>query len=99
MLFRSVIVAHDGAQAIDLFTANQDLISLILMDVVMPKSGGVKTMEKIRRIRADVKAIFLTGYDKQTSLATSLSESETTTLSKPYDIDELSRIIRQQLDT
>ncbi|OIO74158.1 MAG: histidine kinase [Zetaproteobacteria bacterium CG1_02_53_45] len=94
-----VIVAHDGAQAIDLFTINQNLISLIIMDVVMPKLGGVKTMEKIRRIRADVKAIFLTGYDKQISLATSLSESETTTLSKPYDIDELSRIIRQQLDT
>lgn len=94
-----VIVAHDGAQAIDLFTADQDLISLIIMDVVMPKSGGVETMKKIRSIRPDVKAIFLTGHDKQAALATSLNESETIILSKPYNIDELSRIIRQQLDT
>ena len=69
------------------------------MDLVMPKLSGVKAVERIREICPDVKVIFSTGYDRDESLPDMAPAGGVPTLSKPYDIARLSKMIRNQLDS
>jgi PAS domain S-box-containing protein len=58
----SVIEAVDGQDAVDLFSANEDRIHLIILDVVMPKKNANEAFEEIRRLRPGVRTIFMSGY-------------------------------------
>ena len=92
-----VLEASDGLEAIKLFTEHQNEISLIIMDVVMPKLGGVKAIERIRMIQPNISVIFATGYDKEATFPDKIPTSGEFILTKPYDIEELSHIIRRKL--
>jgi len=95
----TVMRAMNGLDAVDTFTTYQDDISLIIMDLVMPRLGGVMAVERIRKIKPDIKVIYSTGYDKEGSLPGQIPvAADTIILSKPYNIEELSKTIRNQLD-
>lgn len=93
-----VLEAVDGEDAISRFEANREAIALIITDVVMPKLGGIEAIERIRGIVPDVKAIFSTGYNKNELMQGDIPTSEFPILSKPFVVEDLSRIIREQLD-
>jgi PAS domain S-box-containing protein len=57
-----VIVAADGEEAISKFLANQERVQLLLLDMVMPKKNGKETYEEIRKIRPDIKVLFVSGH-------------------------------------
>jgi len=89
-----VVIASNGQQAVDIFTARRDEIALVILDVVMPLMSGGKAAQLIRRISPQVNIIFATGYDKNTH--TELAAE--VVLGKPFSIVEMSHLIRQQLD-
>ncbi len=93
-----VLQAADGEEAVKLFSSNQQEINLILIDVVMPKLGGVEAIAQIREIRPDIKVIFATGYDKEQALK-GKSLGRDIVLSKPYDIKRLSHAIDKLLNS
>ena len=88
-----VLMATNGQHAVNIFSEHPEDIDLIIMDVVMPVMSGGKAAERIRRIRPEVSIIFSTGYDKNL-LADMANE---TVISKPFAIEEISRLIRQSL--
>jgi len=94
-----VLEASDGLEAIEQLTEHKDDIALIIMDVVMPRLGGVKSAERIKKRYPDMKIIFATGYDKDETLKSEMPSDRHLVLSKPYNIVTLSRIIREQLDS
>lgn len=93
-----VCEASDGLEAIQVFSANQHDIALIIIDLVMPKLGGVEAINQIRAIRSDIKVIYSTGYDKNEVLKDSISENENVILSKPLQVEDFSTIIWDQLN-
>ncbi|PJA33405.1 MAG: hypothetical protein CO187_01415 [Zetaproteobacteria bacterium CG_4_9_14_3_um_filter_53_7] len=94
-----VLVASDGLEAIEIFRANMDDVSIIITDIMMPKLGGVEAVERIRSIRPDMKVIFTTGYHKGEDRLKKIHDNNAIVLYKPFDIDDLSRVIRRQLET
>jgi len=38
-------------------------IQFLLFDVIMPKMNGKEAYEEIKKIRPDIKALFMSGYD------------------------------------
>ena len=58
-----VVEAADGEQAYDMFVSNND-ISLIIMDIMMPKMNGYETSEEIRKL-SDVPIILLTAKSEE----------------------------------
>ena len=56
----SILEAEDGEKALEVFENNKNKISLILLDVMMPKLDGCSVL---RQIRQDTKVpnIMLTG--------------------------------------
>jgi len=95
----TVMRAMNGLDAVDTFTTYKNDISLIIMDLVMPRLGGVMAVERIRKIKPDIKVIYSTGYDKEGSLPGQVPlGTDGVILSKPYNVEELSKTIRNQLD-
>ena len=94
-----VLEAEDGVDAVSKFAAHRSEIALIIMDVVMPKMGGAKAVKRIKDTAPRVKVIYATGYNKDEVLEKDIQGSEYPVLSKPFVIENLSRLIRQQLDS
>jgi len=91
-----VISALDGLEAVEMFKAHRDDISLVLSDIMMPRMGGMKAVERIREIRPDIKVIFTTGYNREEERLADM-QSDEAVLHKPYGIEELSRTIKNIL--
>ena len=92
-----VLQAEDGLQAIDVFQKNQHDIDIVILDVVMPRLGGVEAAAHIRMINANIPVIFITGYDKERMLNLSNQASNSAVLGKPIQFDTLHSIIGQKI--
>jgi len=93
-----VLTAEDGESAIERYKTHMSEIDLIILDVVMPKLGGVEALQAIRDFNPDVKAMFATGYDKLSTLAAIDQEFRERVISKPFAISRLSQMIREVLE-
>ncbi|NTW66165.1 MAG: PAS domain S-box protein, partial [Nitrospirae bacterium] len=58
----TVIDAADGEEALQKFREHRDQISMVILDVIMPKKNGREVFEEARRIDPNVQAIFTSGY-------------------------------------
>jgi PAS domain S-box-containing protein len=94
----TVILASDGVQALEMFSAHHQDISLVLLDMTMP---GLSTDEIIAGLRAHASAVpilLTSGYtsgDEVTGLLDSGSVQGF--LPKPYDLSELLKAVRSVL--
>ena len=57
-----VVEAKDGVEAVDQFRRHQREISLVLMDVVMPRRNGWRAYEAIVEIDDGATVLFMSGY-------------------------------------
>jgi CheY-like chemotaxis protein len=57
--------AKDGLEAVEQFEARSDSISLVIMDVEMPRLGGIEATQKIREMNPSAKIILCSGYTQR----------------------------------
>jgi two-component system response regulator len=103
-----VDVVRDGAEVIDyLFAAGghkdrdpRKMPDLILLDLKMPKMGGLQVLQVMRRVRGDDRTRFppvvvLTCSDLQHDIADAYRLGAQSYICKPVDRGELADAIRQ----
>ena len=73
-------------------------ISLVLIDVVMPKMGGVQLYYRLKEFGLKVPVIFCTGHAPNVSEAEVICEQRLPLVQKPYASSPLLRCVRQTLD-
>ena len=90
-----VIVAEgrDGAEAVELFEAHRP--DVVIMDLRMPKRGGVSAISAIRAIDPNARIVALTTYDGDADIHRALSAGATAYLLKDTMVDELVPVIRK----
>jgi CheY-like chemotaxis protein len=93
-----VIEAENGEKAVWRFKEN-DEICLVLSDVIMPEKNGVEMLEDIRKIKPDIKAVFISGYSADVMHDKGIIEEGMELISKPFKKDQLLTKVRQMLDT
>jgi two-component system, cell cycle sensor histidine kinase and response regulator CckA len=93
-----VIPARDGEEAVRQFESNRNLVGLILMDVVMPKTSGSDAYAKISGIRPGIPVIFTSGYSSEGAFLASMPAKGFALLQKPYAPKMLARKVREALD-
>lgn len=93
-----LILARDGEEAVREFLAHKDVISLVLLDVIMPKFDGTDVYAQISRERPGMPVVFTSGYSEHGAALASLAASGATVLQKPYSSKVLSRKVREILD-
>ena len=78
-----VIEAHDGEDAEVKFHDHRDEIDLLIFDVIMPGKNGKQAYDSIKKIRPDLKCLFLSGYTADIISNSGISEKEGAFLQKP----------------
>jgi len=91
-------LARDGEEAVDQFAEHQNEISLLLLDVIMPKLSGTDAYERISATSPGIPVIFTSGYSDHGPLLASLSSKGAGVLQKPYSSKMLARRVRELLD-
>ncbi len=94
----TVIVAENGAEAIEKFMENIDSIQLLLLDVVMPKKNGKEVYEEIRKARPDTIALFTSGYPRDIIDKKGIIDKDLNFIAKPISPQQLLIKIRELLD-
>lgn len=55
-------MAKDGEMALEMFRAYANTIDLVILDLIMPKMGGIDCLKAMRKIDPQVKVVIETGY-------------------------------------
>lgn len=84
--------APTGEEAIRQLGQDQD-ISIVLLDLKMPKLDGVHTLKKIRKAHPKAKVIVLTGYPSYEGADSVFREHSAAFLVKPIDLNELESVL------
>jgi CheY-like chemotaxis protein len=93
-----VEVVRDGQQALDhLFDPDQPLPALVLLDLKLPKVGG---LEVLKAMRADpsrklVPVVILTSSKEETDLVQGYSLGANSYVRKPVDFERFTEAVRQ----
>lgn len=90
-----VIVASDGRQAVEAFRRRAAEVSIVLLDVTMPGTGGVSALDEMRALRPELPAILLSGYAEGN---VAIGHRNVAFLAKPFDLDALTRTVRRLLE-
>ncbi len=83
--------AVDGLEALTTFHEHRDEIDLVLLDLAMPRLGGLEAARRIRVQRPDVRILLSTGFGET-------DHPEFPVVQKPYKIEDLANAVRQCLD-
>jgi len=84
-----VFAAADGEEAVRLFEQHGDDIDIAILDVVMPRMGGVETFEQLRRIDPELPIIFHTGYGRDALDHDVMMQPLCDSITKPVSIEQL----------
>jgi polar amino acid transport system substrate-binding protein len=94
----TVIQAVDGQAAVEEFAANMDAISMVLLDVIMPKKSGKEAYDEISLLKPGVKVLYASGYTADFIQSRGVSEQGIELIMKPVLPMVLLRKIREVLD-
>ena len=91
-----VLSAGDGIEALEIASAYDGQIDLLLTDVVMPRMGGGELARRLRRLRPATKIILMSGYADE-ELASQGMEAADHFLHKPFRSSQVREIIDEAL--
>ena len=84
----TVTTAHDGQRALELCAEDPHAFDVVVLDLTMPRMNGVDALREMRKLRADLPALLLSGYS-EVDLGDDLGTGPTLFLSKPFRSDAL----------
>jgi PAS domain S-box-containing protein len=95
----TVLMANNGAEALQLCREHNGPIHLLLTDVVMPGMSGHELAEQITRLRPEIKTLYMSGYTDNAIVHHGLLEPGIAFLQKPFSPTTLTHQLREVLDT
>jgi PAS domain S-box-containing protein len=95
------IGAEDGRHALEIMEEVGDRVTAVLLDLSMPRMGGVETFRRLRQTRPGLPVLLMSGYTEQV-VAPQFSDSGpgiTGFLQKPFLAEDLIAVLRRFADT
>jgi two-component system cell cycle sensor histidine kinase/response regulator CckA len=94
----SVLTAPDGETAVQIYREHGTRISLVILDLIMPGIGGKSCLEQILRENPFARVIIASGYSLDGSTQKELETKTKGFVSKPFELNQLLKIVRETLD-
>lgn len=92
----NVLTSANGREALEIYR-DMDDIQLVLTDMVMPVMDGATLFAELKRSRADVKMIIITGYPLDANIVDLLEQEAVSFINKPLRVEEVARAIKEAL--
>jgi two-component system cell cycle sensor histidine kinase/response regulator CckA len=84
-----VLVATDGVEAVETFLRHKDEISVVVLDLGLPKLSGWEALQKMRKADPTLKPILASGYISH-DMESAMAQGELSALlMKPYQPNEI----------
>jgi two-component system cell cycle sensor histidine kinase/response regulator CckA len=93
-----VYMASNGIEGIEVFKAKNGEISLVILDLVMPKMNGWEILSEMRKIKPAIPSLFVTGYGSDGAYMKYMPEKGIDILQKPFSFDALSQKVREVIN-
>jgi two-component system cell cycle sensor histidine kinase/response regulator CckA len=93
-----VLVAANGAAALQLVEQKPERINLLLTDVIMPGLNGRALAGRLELLQPGLKILYMSGYTDDAIMDHGVLESGTHLLHKPFSEENLIRKVREVLD-
>ena len=88
-----VYLAEDGQQALDLYAVDNQNISLVILDMVMPRMGGRETLIRLIESYPDVCVLISSGFNQEGAIDDLLELGAKGFIQKPYGMPELCKAV------
>jgi CheY-like chemotaxis protein len=95
----AILEAENGAEALEVLARGGSPIDLVLTDVVMPLVNGRELGERLSVDRPGLRVLFMSGYTDDDIVRRGLLRPGSPFLQKPFMPGDLSRKVREVLDT
>ena len=92
----SVLIAKDGAEAVDLMDSHH--FDLLLSDIAMPMMDGISLALKVRASRPHVPILLMTGFADERQRAHNLTLLIEGLITKPFNMDQLLTVVNKVLE-
>ncbi|MCT8989547.1 ATP-binding protein [Chelativorans sp. SCAU2101] len=90
--------ASSGTEALEIFKALDGKVDIVVSDVVMPEMDGPTLLAELRKIRPDVKFIFVSGYAEDAFAKNLPSDAKFGFLPKPFSLKQLATTVKEMLE-
>ena len=82
-----VINARDAFEGLD--AIEKQPVDLVLLDVMMPKMGGLEMLSRLRIYNKDLRVIIMTALSAPETAISALRDQASDFLAKPFDVNQL----------
>ncbi|MFT3830175.1 MAG: MASE1 domain-containing protein [Opitutaceae bacterium] len=89
----AVVAASDGVQALELFGTDGQGLHAVLLDLSMPRLGGLETFKRLRERRSDIPVVLMSGFEAEEALERFAGLGITGFLQKPFTIQALRAVV------
>jgi nitrogen-specific signal transduction histidine kinase/CheY-like chemotaxis protein len=93
-----ILEAEDGPAALAEAQSHPGELHLLVTDVVMPGMNGKELAERLAADRPELRVLFISGYAEHAVARQGVLEEGIAFLSKPFDLSQLARTVREVLD-
>ncbi len=93
-----VLFAKGGDEAIQVYRPQQGQISLVILDMLMPKMSGAMVFDFLKKINPEVRVLLTSGYNYDEDAAKIIERGANGFIQKPFGVKELAKKIRDILD-
>lgn len=94
----TVIEAVDGVDGFGAFVRHRSAISVVLLDLTMPRMNGDEVFAEIRKLAPEVPVILMSGYSQSEATQALSERGPAAFLSKPCTIKEALATVHKVLD-
>jgi PAS domain S-box-containing protein len=94
----TVLTSPNGAEALSLYDTERERISLVILDLMMPRMGGKQCLEELLRINPQAKVIIASGFNVKGETRDLIAAKTKGLVSKPFNVKELLQSVRKALD-
>jgi PAS domain S-box-containing protein len=92
-----VVTASGGREAVEAVRAQGEQVGLVLLDLVMPETGGEETLRELRRLRPGIHVLVVSGCTEKEVSAHLGSQGVAGFLPKPWRVPDLVERVRRLL--
>jgi PAS domain S-box-containing protein len=86
----TVIRARSGCEAIERYRENAAIVSVVILDMIMPEMSGGEVFEELKRVDPSVKVLLATGYSMQGQAREIMNRGCIGFIQKPFSMEDLS---------
>jgi DNA-binding NtrC family response regulator len=91
-----VLTAGDGEDGLAI--ARQRHVDVVISDMKMPKLGGLEVLLALKQLDPSIEVIMLTGFSSIDSALESMKRGAYDYMTKPFQIEDLCRLVARALD-